>query len=69
MTDSSELLLDVFTSIFVKYDGKFASKWRAKSPDALCAVLPKKNAAAGYTISMRNISITCSCVASLGLPG
>ncbi|MFR5977391.1 MAG: hypothetical protein ACLUGC_12295, partial [Ruminococcus callidus] len=28
-------------SIFVKYDGKFASRWRAKSPDALCAVLPK----------------------------
>ncbi|MFQ7515996.1 hypothetical protein, partial [Ruminococcus callidus] len=27
-------------SIFVKYDGKFASRWRAKSPDALCAVLP-----------------------------
>ena len=25
---------------FVKYDGKFASRWRAKSPDALCAVLP-----------------------------
>jgi len=25
----------------VKYDGKFASRWRAKSPDALCAVLPK----------------------------
>ena len=22
-------------------DGKFASRWRAKSPDALCAVLPK----------------------------
>ena len=21
-------------------DGKFASRWRAKSPDALCAVLP-----------------------------
>ena len=35
----------------------------------ISAVLPKKNAAAGYTISMRNISITCSCVASLGLPG
>jgi len=27
----------------VKYDGKFASRWRAKSPDALCAVLPKEN--------------------------
>jgi len=27
----------------VKYDGKFASRWRAKSPDALCAVLPKKS--------------------------
>jgi hypothetical protein len=27
----------------VKYDGKFASRWRAKSPDALCAVLPKDN--------------------------
>ena len=27
-------------AIFVKYDGKFASRWRAKSPDALCAVLP-----------------------------
>ncbi|WP_443720127.1 hypothetical protein, partial [Ruminococcus callidus] len=27
-------------SIFVKYDGKFASRWRAKSTDALCAVLP-----------------------------
>ena len=25
----------------MKYDGKFASRWRAKSPDALCAVLPK----------------------------
>jgi hypothetical protein len=24
----------------VKYDGKFASRWRAKSLDALCAVLP-----------------------------
>ncbi|WP_455523212.1 hypothetical protein, partial [Ruminococcus sp.] len=22
-------------------EGKFASRWRAKSPDALCAVLPK----------------------------
>jgi hypothetical protein len=28
----------------VKYDGKFASRWRAKSPDALCAVLPYLNA-------------------------
>ncbi|WP_288596098.1 hypothetical protein, partial [uncultured Ruminococcus sp.] len=28
----------------VKYDGKFASRWRAKSPDALCAVLPQRNA-------------------------
>jgi hypothetical protein len=27
----------------VKYDGKFASRWRAKSPDALCAVLPWSN--------------------------
>ena len=27
----------------MKYDGKFASRWRAKSPDALCAVLPKDN--------------------------
>ena len=26
----------------MKYDGKFASRWRAKSPDALCAVLPKE---------------------------
>ena len=25
----------------MKYDGKFASRWRAKSPDALCAVLPQ----------------------------
>ena len=25
---------------FVKYDENFASRWRAKSPDALCAVLP-----------------------------
>ena len=24
----------------MKYDGKFASRWRTKSPDALCAVLP-----------------------------
>ena len=24
----------------MKYDGKFASRWRAKSPDALCAILP-----------------------------
>ena len=24
----------------MKYDGKFASRWRAKSTDALCAVLP-----------------------------
>ena len=22
-------------------EGKFTSRWRAKSPDALCAVLPK----------------------------
>ena len=29
----------------MKYDGKFASRWRAKSPDALCAVLPLTNAA------------------------
>jgi hypothetical protein len=29
----------------VKYDGKFASRWRAKSPDALCAVLPKGSTA------------------------
>ena len=28
----------------MKYDGKFASRWRAKSPDALCAVLPYKKA-------------------------
>ncbi len=26
----------------MKYDEKFASRWRAKSPDALCAVLPKE---------------------------
>jgi len=25
---------------FVKWAGKFASRWRAKSLDALCAVLP-----------------------------
>ena len=25
----------------MKYDGKFASRWRAKSPDAFCAVLPQ----------------------------
>ena len=24
-------------------EGKFASRWRAKSPDALCAVLPYDN--------------------------
>ena len=40
MKQKAEWILDVFTSIFVKYDGKFASRWRAKSPDALCAVLP-----------------------------
>ena len=44
----------------MKYDGKFASRWRAKSPDALCAVSPlihvgaraaqyKDNAAPGFT--------------------
>ena len=44
----------------MKYDGKFASRWRAKSPDALCAVSPlihvgaraaqyKGNAAPGFT--------------------
>ena len=44
----------------MKYDGKFTSKWRAKSPDALCAVSPlihvgaraaqyKGNAAPGFT--------------------
>ena len=27
----------------MKYDGKFASRWRAKSPDALCAALPRRN--------------------------
>ena len=26
-------------------EGKFASRWRAKSSDALCAVLPKDNTA------------------------
>ena len=26
----------------MKYNGKFARRWRAKSPDALCAVLPKQ---------------------------
>jgi len=45
----------------VKYDEKFASRWRAKSPDALCAVLPKvfvrlwglsKNRPAGQTKSI-----------------
>ena len=41
MKQKAEWILDVFTSIFVKYDGKFASRWRAKSPDALCAVLPQ----------------------------
>ena len=40
MKQKAEWILDVFTSIFVKYDGKFASRWRAKSTDALCAVLP-----------------------------
>ena len=40
MKQKAEWILAVFTSIFVKYDGKFASRWRAKSPDALCAVLP-----------------------------
>ena len=25
----------------MKYDGKFASRWRTKSPDVLCAVLPQ----------------------------
>ena len=40
MEQKAEWILAVFTSIFVKYDGKFASRWRAKSPDALCAVLP-----------------------------
>ena len=39
MKQKAEWILDVFTSIFVKYDRKFASRWRAKSPDALCAVL------------------------------
>ncbi|WP_443723115.1 hypothetical protein, partial [Ruminococcus callidus] len=33
------------TSIFVKYDGKFASRWRAKPSGGLCAVLPKDNTA------------------------
>ena len=40
MKQKAEWILAVFTSIFVKYDGKFASRWRAKSLDALCAVLP-----------------------------
>ena len=40
MKQKAERILDVFTSIFVKYDGKVASRWRTKSPDALCAVLP-----------------------------
>ncbi|WP_288536228.1 hypothetical protein, partial [uncultured Ruminococcus sp.] len=41
----------------VKYDGKFASRWRAKSPDALCAVLPKTKATphkALYSVFPRN---------------
>jgi hypothetical protein len=35
----------------VKYDEKFASRWRAKSPDALCVVLPYSKSCnfAGYT--------------------
>jgi hypothetical protein len=38
----------------VKYDGKFASRWRAKSPDALCAVLPK-----GKTARSKGIFPSC----------
>ena len=40
MKQKAEWILAVFTSIFVKYEGKFASRWRAKSTDVLCAVLP-----------------------------
>ena len=35
----------------MKYDGKFASRWRAKSPDALCAVLPWESQSAGNGFS------------------
>ena len=39
----------------MKYDGKFASRWRAKSPDALCAVLPKI-----YLIEGHRVSVICN---------
>ena len=38
---------------FVKYDENFASRWRAKSPDALCAVLPSVCAVLPYSIIPR----------------
>ena len=52
MKQKAEGILDVFTSILVKYDGKFASRWRAKSPDALCAVLPKIDLIEGHRVSV-----------------
>ena len=33
-------------------EGKFASRWRAKSPDALCAVLPKIDLIEGHRVSV-----------------
>ena len=35
----------------MKYDGKFVSRWRAKSPDALCAVLPKAKRLRNHCVS------------------
>ena len=41
MKQKTAFILCVFTSIFVKYDGKSASRWHEKSSDGLCVVLPK----------------------------
>ena len=37
----------------MKYDGKFASRWRAKSPDALCAVLPIRDFSYIFSIAVQ----------------
>ena len=57
----------------MKYDGKFASRWRAKSPDALCAVLPYRKekavriqceAGTGqlFCLLFRNVLVRFNCV-------
>jgi len=51
--------------IHVKYDGKFASRWRAKSPDALCAVLPKDNTHRMVSVFRKTHAVCLLCIGGM----